>query len=96
MTTMLARNMQTSHADLAGHITASSIPTLDLSTTDRLGSLGEAGLQLINLEINRQAAMIAYLDDFKLMMFLLIIMSPLIFLLKPGKPAAGQQPVMAD
>ncbi|MBA4305667.1 MAG: EmrB/QacA family drug resistance transporter [Sphingopyxis sp.] len=96
MTTMLARNMQTSHADLAGHITASSIPTLDLSTTDRLGSLGEAGLQLINLEINRQAAMIAYLDDFKLMMFLLILMSPLIFLLKPGKPAAGQQPVMAD
>lgn len=96
MTTMLARNMQTSHADLAGHITASSIPTLDLSTTDRLGSLGAAGLQLINLEINRQAAMIAYLDDFKLMMFLLILMSPLIFLLKPGKPTAGQQPVMAD
>lgn len=96
MTTMLARNMQTSHADLAGHITASSIPTLDLSTTDRLGSLGEAGLQLINLEINRQAAMIAYLDDFKLMMFLLIIMSPLIFFLKPGKPAAGHQPAMAD
>jgi DHA2 family multidrug resistance protein len=96
MTTMLARNMQTSHADLAGHITASSIPTVDLSTTDRLGALGEAGLQLINLEINRQAAMIAYLDDFKLMMFLLILMSPLIFMLKPGKPAPGQQPVMAD
>jgi len=96
MTTMLARNMQTSHADLAGHITASSIPTLDLSTTDRLGALGEAGLQLINLEINRQAAMIAYLDDFKIMMFLLILMSPLIFMLKPGKPAPGQQPAMAD
>lgn len=50
----------------------------------------------VNPEINRQAAMISYLDDFKLMMFLLISMSPLIFLLKPGKPAAGQQPVMAD
>lgn len=96
MTTMLARNMQVSHEDLAGHITASSLPTLDLSTTDRLGVLGEAGLQLINLEINRQAAMIAYLDDFKLMMFLLLLMSPLIFLLKPGKLAPGQQPVMLD
>jgi MFS transporter, DHA2 family, multidrug resistance protein len=30
------------------------------------------------------------------MMFLIIAMSPLIFLLKPGKPAVGQQPVIAD
>lgn len=96
MTTMLARNMQTSHADLAGHITASSIPMLDPSSADRLGSLGETALQLMNLEINRQAAMIAYLDDFKLMMIMLIVMSPLIFFLKPGKPARGQQSVMAD
>lgn len=96
MTTMLARNMQTSHEDLAGHITSSSLPTIDLSSVDRLGSLGEAALQMINLEVTRQAAMIAYLDDFKLMMFLLIAMSPIIFFLKPGKPVAGQQPVMAD
>lgn len=96
MTTMLARNMQTSHADLASHITSSSMPNFDLSSADRLGSLGEAALQLINLEINRQAAMIAYLNDFKLMMILLIIISPMIFFLKPGTPAAGQQPVVAD
>jgi MFS transporter, DHA2 family, multidrug resistance protein len=96
MTTMLARNMQTSHEDLAGHITSSSMPTIDPSSADRLGSLGEAALQLMNLEINRQAAMIAYLDDFKLMMILLIIISPMIFFLKPGEPAPGQQPAMAD
>lgn len=95
MTTMLARNMQISHEDLAGHITSSSMPTVDPSSADRLGSVGEAALQMINLEINRQAAMIAYLDDFKLMMFLLIAISPLIFLLKPGKPLPGQ-PMMAD
>jgi MFS transporter, DHA2 family, multidrug resistance protein len=96
MTTMLARNMQTSHADLAGHITANALPAVDLSSTDRLGSLGEAALQLMNLEINRQAAMIAYLDDFKLMMILLLVISPMIFFLKPGKPSPGQQAVMAD
>jgi MFS transporter, DHA2 family, multidrug resistance protein len=96
MTTMLARNIQTSHADLSGHITSTSLPTIDPSSADRLGSLGEAALQMVNLEINRQAAMIAYLDDFKLMMFLLIAMSPIIFFLKPGKPATGQQPVVTD
>lgn len=96
MTTMLARNMQTSHEDLASHITSSSMATIDPASADRLGSLGEAALQMLNMEINRQAAMIAYLDDFYLMMFLLIFMSPLIFFLKPGKPAVGQQPMVAD
>lgn len=96
MTTMLARNMQTSHEDLASHVTSSSMAMIDPASADRLGSLGTAGLQMLNLEINRQAAMIAYLDDFYLMMFLLIIMSPLIFFLKPGKSVPGQQPVMAD
>ena len=63
---------------------------------DRLGALGETAMQVMNLEISRQAAMIAYLDDFKLMMILLVVISPLIFFLKPGTAAPGQQPVMAD
>jgi MFS transporter, DHA2 family, multidrug resistance protein len=96
MTTMLARNIQTSHADLAGHVTATSMPTIDPSSADRLGSLGEAALQLMNLEINKQAAMIAYLDDFKLMMVVLIAISPLVLFLKPTKPPPGQAPVIAD
>jgi DHA2 family multidrug resistance protein len=96
MTTMLARNMQTSHEDLASHVTASSMSVVDPSTADRLGSIGEAAMQMVNLEINRQAAMIAHLDDFKLMMIMLIIVSPLVFFLKPGKAAPGQQPAMAD
>jgi MFS transporter, DHA2 family, multidrug resistance protein len=50
----------------------------------------------MNLEINRQAAMIAYLDDFQLMMIVLIVISPLIFFLKPGTVAPGQQSAKAD
>lgn len=96
MTTMLARNMQTSHEDLASHVTSSSMAMIDPASAERLGSLGQVGLHMLNMEINRQAAMIAYLDDFYLMMFLLIILSPMIFFLKPGKSVPGQQPVMAD
>jgi DHA2 family multidrug resistance protein len=96
MTTMLARNMQTSHEDLASHVTSSSMSAIDPASADRLGGIGEAALQVMNLEINRQAAMIAYLDDFKLMMILLIVISPLIFFLKPGTTTPGQQPAMAD
>jgi MFS transporter, DHA2 family, multidrug resistance protein len=83
MATMLARNLQISHSDLAGHVTSSTTSSLDFSTTDRLGQLGEAAMKLLDLEINRQAAMIAYLDDFKLMMFLVMGMSLLVFLLRP-------------
>jgi len=89
MTTMLARNMQTSHEDLASHVTSSSMSAIDPASADRLSGIGEAALQMMNLEINRQAAMIAYLDDFKLMMILLIVISPLIFFLKPGTAAPG-------
>jgi DHA2 family multidrug resistance protein len=96
MTTMLARNMQTSHEYLASHVTSSSMNAIDPASADRLGGIGEAALQMMNLEINRQAAMIAYLDDFKLMMILLVVISPLIFFLKPGTATPGQQPAIAE
>jgi DHA2 family multidrug resistance protein len=69
---------------------------IDPASADRLGGLGEAAMQVMNLEINRQAAMIAYLDDFQLMMIVLVVISPLIFFLKPGTAAPGQQPAMAE
>jgi MFS transporter, DHA2 family, multidrug resistance protein len=83
MTTMLARNIQVSHEDLAGHVTAYSMSSVDPSSADRLGSIGDTALTMINLEINRQAAMIAYLDDFKMMMIAVIICIPFLVLLKP-------------
>lgn len=94
MTTIWARNLQTSHSDLASHITSNTMQSVDLSSADRLGPLGEAALRMIDLEVNRQAAMIAYLNDFKLMMFLLIAMAPLVFFLRPGQPAQGTQPAI--
>ena len=47
-------------------------------------------LMLLNAEINRQAAMIAYLDDFRLMMILTILALPLVLLLR--RPAQKAVP----
>ena len=46
---------------------------------------------MIDAEVTRQAAMIAYLDDFKLMMILTIAAMPLVLLLKrsAGRPATA-------
>ena len=52
---------------------------------DRWGVLGDAGLQIIDMEVNRQAAMIAYLSDFQLLFYIILAMLPLVLLIKPVK-----------
>lgn len=92
MSTMFARNLQTSHSDIATHVTSSSMSVIDPATADRYQVLGETGLRMVDMEVNRQAAMIAYLDDFYIMMWGLIVFMPLILLMKPPKGAPGQLP----
>ena len=87
MTTFFARNIQASHADVASGVTSSSMTMIDPATADRWGSLGDAALMAVDMEVNRQAAMIAYLADFKMMMILVALFIPLILLLKrPAVP----------
>lgn len=85
VTVLLARNIQTSHADLAQHITANTIPALDLGALDRFGSLSDAAMMAADGMINQQAAMIAYIDDFYLMAWISIAVVPLVLLLKKPK-----------
>ena len=86
VTTLLGVNIQKSHADLAAHVTNSSVSLLDASTADRFGIAGETALAMVNAEINRQAAMVAYIDDFWLMMWVTLAAVPLVLLLRPPKP----------
>ena len=45
-------------------------------------------------EINRQALMIAYIDDFKLMMILTLCAAPFLLLLKKGRKPEGPGAIM--
>jgi len=88
--TMLARNTQVSHSDLASHITASSVASIDpAATAERFGDSSAAVLQMIDAEINRQAMMISYNDIFLVMAAFLLCAALSLLLLKPmrlGKP----------
>ena len=87
VTTMLARNMQVSHADLAQFINPQSLDSFDPSMLETFGSIGSAVMGMVNAEVTRQAAMIAYLNDFWAMMIITAASIPLVLLLqKPGKP----------
>ena len=79
VTSLLARNVQISHADLASHVTASFTTLIDFSSLDRFQDLGEAALRMVDAEVNRQAAMIAYIDDFYLMGWMSLAAVPLVF-----------------
>jgi DHA2 family multidrug resistance protein len=88
VTTLLGANTQTSHEDLVSHITSSSTSLLDPSTADRFGIIGDTAMAMVNAEINRQAAMVAYIDDFWLMMWVTLAAVPLVLLLRPAQPGA--------
>jgi DHA2 family multidrug resistance protein len=95
MTVLLARNLQVSHSDLAAHVTRSTLPQIDPSLTAQAGPVGNLALAVADAEINRQALMIAYIDDFHLMMIIALCAAPLLLLLRKGK-GAGAPPAMAD
>ena len=63
---------------------------VDFSTIDRYQSLGDAALRAIDGEINRQAAMVAYINDFYLMMWITLAAAPLTLLMRGNRAPAGK------
>ena len=94
VTALLARSIQTNHMELGGHITGYSISSIDPSIASLFGSAGEAVTAMIDGQVNQQAAMIAYLNDFKLMMFLTAAAIPLVLILKRPKAQPGDGEAM--
>jgi len=89
MTVLLARNIQTAHADLGANVTAATGSVIDFSTVDRFQALGDMALVLLDAEVTRQAAMIAYIDDFWAMMWITLAAAPLAFLMRKNKRPGG-------
>jgi len=84
-TAVLARNSQVSHADLAAHVTPYNL-AVDPTLLTAAGNAGEGVMEIVNGVVTAQAAMIAYLDDFHMMMLASIAALPLLLLLRrnPG------------
>jgi MFS transporter, DHA2 family, multidrug resistance protein len=94
--TMLSRNIQISHADIAANVTSFNLPLDPATVTSQLGSVGASALAMLDGEVNRQAAMIAYLDNFYILFWLVLAIVPLPWLLKKPKPLTSQIASHAD
>lgn len=81
---LLIRNGQINHALIGAHVTATN---RELAQHAALSPWTATGRAALNAMIQNQAAIISYIDDFKLMMVLTLAAIPLLLLLR-GAPAS--------
>ncbi|RFO95262.1 EmrB/QacA family drug resistance transporter [Rhodoferax lacus] len=79
--TLLTRGMARAHAELSTDIHYASQALQNLPAA--LNPLTPAGLAALNLEVNRQAALVAYVHDFRVMLCLTLLTMPLLLLIRP-------------
>ena len=100
--TMLARRAQFHQTVLASHITpySDSVSTMLSNMTHYFVSQGsdvvraaQQAHSVLYGMVGRQSAMLAYIDDFRIMGYGLLFMVPLLFLMKKTRPGKGGAPV---
>lgn len=94
--TMLAQNLQANHAALAGFINPFNLGLRQAIEAGAVNIKSTQGLAALNAEVNRQAMTLAYLQDFRFMMWLVLAALPLLFLLKPNAKVKNAVPAMAE
>ena len=87
---LLTHGAARAHAELAadvgpGNLALSSLPAL-------MNPASQGGLAIIDGVVSRQAAMIAYLDDFRFMLALTLLSMPLLLLIRKAAPASKPAP----
>jgi DHA2 family multidrug resistance protein len=93
--TMLARNQQINHAELASHVTQFTMASGNLPTAIAQAPDLATQAQMLNGQVSRQASMIAYLGNFRILAFLLLAIAPFPFLLKRSNLVKGPTDHMA-
>ena len=87
VTVLLAQNTQVNHSALAALVTPFNRRLMQPAVQQYWNATTPAGAMALNNEITRQASMIAYVDDFKLLTILTILAIPLVLLLSSPRRA---------
>jgi DHA2 family multidrug resistance protein len=80
--TKLAQNIQANHESFTAFITPFNLGLRQATESGGMIITTPQGLAALNAEVTRQAATLAYLQDFRFMMWLVIAALPLLLLLK--------------
>lgn len=90
VTTVLAQMSQVNHAELAERVTLNSPAIRNL-----LSGAGGTAIAQLNGLVNQQSAMLAYLDDFVMMMVVTLVSAPIVLLLRNPKTQIKPDPAHA-
>ena len=82
---LLQTNIQVNHALVAGEVTPFNHALQTASVLRFWNPWSVQGAAMLNEEINRQAQIIAYIDDFKLMLILAAVTTPLVLLTRSSR-----------
>jgi DHA2 family multidrug resistance protein len=91
---LLTRNTQIVHAELAGQVTPFNDALSAVAPSHFWNMATTLGRAALNAEVTRQASVVAYANDFKLMMVVALAALPLIFLLKRAKAQPGDTAIV--
>jgi MFS transporter, DHA2 family, multidrug resistance protein len=93
---LLVRNGQINHAYIGSHVTAFNHAFNNAAVLHAWSPWTPAGRAALDQVIQAQASIISYVDDFKLMMILSLVVIPLVWLLRRAPGPAGGDAVAMD
>jgi DHA2 family multidrug resistance protein len=86
---LLTQNTQRLHSSFAADVTPYNIASNPAAAAAHVDTTTTGGLAALNAIITNQSTMIAYIDDFRLMMVMTLVTIPFLLLIKNVKPEAG-------
>jgi MFS transporter, DHA2 family, multidrug resistance protein len=89
------RETAVAHADLAQHVQPGN-PVMAAGLPPFMNPSTTAGLEALNAEITRQAAFVALVDVFRLMLIMTLCIVPLLFIMRRPAAAPSSQEVPVD
>jgi DHA2 family multidrug resistance protein len=94
---LIVENTQSNHASIASYITPYNHALQAPNVAEMMNPTTASGRALLDSVITNQATIIAYMDDFKLLMWMSLLCIPLVFLLrKPSAPPATDHAVVME
>jgi MFS transporter, DHA2 family, multidrug resistance protein len=89
MNALVVANTQTMHASLASKVVTSDA-VVRSALPGAFNPATAAGITALNGEVTRQASMVAYVDDFRLMLIITIACIPMLLLMRKPRPVGGE------
>jgi DHA2 family multidrug resistance protein len=93
---LLTRNTQVNHAEIVQHVTAVNRIFDDPIIAQFWSPLTAGGRAALDAMITRQAQIIAYIDDYKLLMIATLVAIPLLIVFKSAPGSGVDHPVVVE